>query len=146
MNTRRKPAAKKPPVAQPAPQATPEETPAQDLVFTQDETPQAGSEWTEVATPLAFVEPEPEAPEHVRTLARKVRQHANTPHVHFDAAQNVTLMFGYSGLSHVVHGHPHTHIATHAELSAMNDQQVYDAVMRHSPPRERQGYPMGGQR
>jgi hypothetical protein len=92
----------------------------------------------------AWIEPEPEAPEHVRALARKVRQHIGKQRHHFEAAANVPVMYGYNGLSHVVNGHAVKHIATRDELSEMSDQQIYDAVMRDATARPRQGYPIGG--
>lgn len=113
--------------------------PAKKQVVDQLQVAQPDTEWT------PELEPEPEAPEHVRALARKVRQHIGKQRHAFDAAPNVPVLYGYNGLSHTINGHATRHIATRDELSEMSDQEIYDRVMAGRPA-ARQGYPVGGQR
>lgn len=131
MPAKRRPAAKKQePAEQPAPQEEP--TP----VIEEQPAVEAQPEPAPAEEPVYV-------PDHVRQLARKVRQHIGNPRISFDAADGVPVMYGYNGLSHVVHGHPATHIATRDELSEMSEQEIYDRVMMGRQP-PRQQYPIGG--
>lgn len=72
---------------------------------------------------------EPEPPEHVRAFSEAVRAHASAPRgQHLEPAKGVHVLYGYNGLL-TVRGHVHVHVATHEDVAAMSNQQLYDAVM-----------------
>lgn len=71
----------------------------------------------------------PEPTEEVRVLAQTVRAYRESRDVRFELASGVICMFGYSGLMRATINNNHQHIATVAEIEAMSDQQIYDAVM-----------------
>ena len=67
--------------------------------------------------------------EEVRAFAAAVRAHAHTRNTPFEPMHHVTLCYGYNGLLRNV-GNAHVHVATHAEVAAMSDQHLHDAVLR----------------
>ena len=77
---------------------------------------------------IAQLHPDPPVSEETRVFAQTVRDYAGTRDVFFGLAPGVICLFGYSGLSRVMPAHRYVHIATVAELDAMSDQQIYDAV------------------
>lgn len=68
--------------------------------------------------------------EEASVLAQMVRNYQGTRDVRFDGASGVVLMYGYNGLSRLMGGIQHVHVATVDELAAMSDQQIYEAVMQ----------------
>lgn len=67
--------------------------------------------------------------EEASVLAQMVRSYQDRRDIRFEGARGVTLVFGYNGLSRIMGGIQHVHIATVDELAEMNDQQIYEAVM-----------------
>jgi hypothetical protein len=111
---RRKSAAKKPPATQVTIQID-DKTIAETTIPADEPTPE---------------ETIPEPTQAVRILAQTVRAFASAPGARFELAPGVIGVFGYSGLSRVLPGNAHVHIATEQELAGMSDQQIHDAVMQ----------------